>query len=95
MREWDVVIEGDGPLLDDCWAAMLASVLVPYDGVVTVQDHRATAALTIRADDASRVARLVLSLWWAVRPSVRFTSLRIGQLHGRSVPAGVQRSGSR
>lgn len=86
MREWELVIVGDGPMVDQAWAAELAHMLVPYDGVVTVHDGRVQANLSMRAEAASKAARVALELWCAMVPRAHLLSLVVRQVYTPLVP---------
>ena len=91
MREWELVIVGDGPMVDQAWAAELAHMLVPYDGVVTVHDGRVQANLSMRAEAASKAAHVALELWCAMVPRGHLLSLVVRQIYTPLVPPRAQK----
>jgi hypothetical protein len=80
MREWEIVIAGDGPHVDATWAAILESALMPYGGVVTLIDDQVRAELTVMTAEGRSAAHLALEIWSAMQPRARLTSLVVTQV---------------
>ncbi|HWE60457.1 MAG TPA: hypothetical protein VHB98_01975 [Chloroflexota bacterium] len=91
MRQWDVVIEGEGAAVTDAWGQLLTSALLPYIGVVRVEECWVAAQLTVPAPEAHAVADQMLKIWYDMRPRARLTALLVRQVYVMPVPGPAQR----